>query len=543
MKPFFSKTMKSLGGGAGVCLFLIALFVTYCCSQMLEWDQTGNLIAHSYSVWGDWSVHFTFISQFRERGWHWIFSDNPLFQGTPFRYPFLSHLLTEGFALFGSFLGFWGSQEVVVPTFILSLLLIFILPFAIFYGIRSLGVPIWTSVMATFIFLFSGGVEFLDSAVNPNFPLTNQPGGPFFTNFLLFEFFPQRAFLFGIISLLMMGGMILRNPSYSRVILGLLLFPFLLCLHVHSWIAMAILLMCLLICHPKANKRRDLFKFGFGIAFISVVLMKVYLFRESQPAALKEEWPLFSPGWFPDQPNLFSFWLYQTGTFIPLALYGFYLHRKNAIFKPFFGTGAIIFILAFFVRPQPAAYDNLKLFTYSFLFLSPFVALALESFLRNKFKAPLAFLLLISLTASGLSDAVFFSKKKENALFFSRTEFDLAKEWKTLRSSSDETVIIAPKHNHWVPCLSGSPVWMGYAGWLWSWGINYRPREQEVKEVLLGTASAKKIIEAYHLHYAIFNQADQIDRQQVNLAYFENNYKTILSKSGWFAFDLTQSAH
>ncbi len=243
MKTLFSRGIKGAGGWPGAVLLMLSIFITWCFGQMLEWDKAGNLVAYGYQIWGDWCAHFTFISQFRERGLDWVFKENPLFQGVPFQYPFLSHLFTQSFASLGSKMGFWSSTDVASPTYLLSLNLIFLLPFVLYFGFRSLGLQARTSVLSVFLFLFSGGIQFLDSATNPDHPLTNQPGGPFFTNFLVFEFIPQRAFLFAIIVFVGLGGLILRNPSRERVGLGILLFPFLLWLHVHTWIAFALLLL------------------------------------------------------------------------------------------------------------------------------------------------------------------------------------------------------------------------------------------------------------------------------------------------------------
>lgn len=148
-------------------LTLISIFVCLCCAQTLEWDPSGNLIAHSFSIWGDWSAHFTFISNTLNRGVGWMSGDNPVFFGTPFQYPFLSHVFTALFSIV-------TQMDVIHSTYYLSLLLLFILPYLLFNFFKTISLSVRQSIIGVILFIFLAGIQGFDSGLNSAEPLTNQ---------------------------------------------------------------------------------------------------------------------------------------------------------------------------------------------------------------------------------------------------------------------------------------------------------------------------------------------------------------------------------
>jgi hypothetical protein len=524
-------------------LTAISAWITWCCAALLEWDFSHNLITHSYSVWGDWSAHFTFISNLLERGPSFLWGDNPAFANVPFQYPFLSHVITAIIA--------WVTRmSVVNSTYWTSLILMFALPFCLFYWFRSLKVKPWTSVVACALFLFIGGFQFFDSTLNPSEPLTNQfQKGSIFTQFIAFEFFPQRAFLFGLIAFTLIGGWLLRKMDQNQIQrkhlvwagLGIALTSL---LHLHTWLAFAAILLAYFAFQPKPALRKPTLYFGMAVAAISAVFLSFLLMR-GHANDLRLTWNWWQPGWAQNQKagmpaaaemNFFYFWIFNTGIFLPLAALGFWIVRKQAELRPVFYAGLLIFIIALTLNIQPYFYDNLKLFTYSFLFFAPFVALALEPLFRQKYLFPAGLILLALQCAAGIADLEFLRSGHQTTTFFANYEFDLANEFKTLRQSPNDRVLINPRHNHWVSCLTGNPLIMGYPGWLWSWGINYGEREREVQAVLLGKENMLQVVKNLEVAYIIVNAREQIANQPINLDALRANYPVILSKNDWLIF-------
>jgi hypothetical protein len=548
--------MKQIFKPVSLILIGFSVWITWVCGTFLQFDDAGNLIARSYSVWGDWSAHFTFINGLRERGIGWLAGDNPLFPGIPFQYPFLSHLLTYVFSRV-TFL------DTIHATYVSSLILLFALPFLLYAVFRKIKLSAWGSLSAVLAFLMIGGFQWMDSSLKTTDPLTNQfDQASVFTQFILFEFFPQRAFLFGLVLLLGSTLYLFRKTSNpkkkwtlrSKIFLGIAL-SLAAWVHIHTWIAIGVLILFSFIFppleKPSPSFRKAIFIFGAGVAALSAILLAFLLLR-GDSSSTRMAWQVWMPGWAQNPSanikraqdmNFFVFWIFNTGLFLPLAGFGMWMKRKDKTLYALAASGMLLFTIAEFINLQPYYYDNLKLFTVSFLFLAPFVGFALESIASfRKFPKYLgaslaAGLLLLQITSATL-DFNSFENGLQKTLFFSAYEFTLAEDFKNLRTSANDIVLITPRHNHWIPCLTGNPVAMGYPGWLWSWGISYRAREKEINEVLLGTPRADAVIDSLHIAYAALQEGEKAANQPVNLNYFETHFKKIYSRGGWSVYSL-----
>ncbi len=535
MKQFFKPIPLILLG--------FSLWITWVCASLLEFDYAGNLTAHSYSIWGDWSVHFTFITALQERGFSWISGDNPLFPGAPFQYPFLSHVLTYFFSAI-------TRLDVIRATYVLSLILIFILPYTLYRTFMRLGVNGFSAALGTLCFLLVGGFQWMDSSVNA--PFTNQfDQASIFTQFILFEFFPQRAFLFGI---LIFSGLLIyahkqkvwnwKNASLVGLACALLAL-----LHVHTWVAMGTYLIGILLFPPRPVlevSRKRIFFFGLAVAGVSAVFLAFLLLRENHSGS-QGTWELWFPGWAQNpkanlakaqEMNFLSFWIFNTGLYLPLAGAGIALKRKDSRYQALAFSGLFLFIISILFNIQPYFYDNLKLFTYSFYFLAPFVGIALFSLSEIKWVPrwagiSLALVLTLLQTHAATRDLLAFQGGLQNAGFFSSEEFKMANQFKAVRKSADDIVAINPKHNHWIPCLTGNPVMMGYPGWLWSWGINYNSRDAQVHEILRGGPNAEATIKSNQVAYIAVQNGEKFGNEAVNFAYLDSHFKKVLSDRSW----------
>ncbi len=536
-------------------LTLISIFICVCCSQMLEWDQAGNLIAHHYSIWGDWSAHFTFISSFMNRGIQWISGDNPVFYGMPFQYPFLSHGFT---AIISSI----TPLNMVNSTYYISLALMFTLPFVLFNFFKVAGLTVRQAILAVILFLFLGGIQAFDSTLNPAEPFTNQfKGGSVFTQIILFELFPQRAFLFGMI-LLLLGV----TESYKKIKLGIfnrahfiffaLYFSFLSWMHLHSWITISSLILVYFVFSLKNKNALRIFLFGLGVLCISAPMIYFLLLRSNHSSEVNmaaTSWQKWFPGWaqnpnanlpVAESMNPIIFWIYNTGIFLPMAAIGKFLLWKKKLKiseSPIFilgTTGGILFIIAMLFNIQPYYYDNLKIFTYAFLLLAPFAALGVDSLFQKKYLIPIGLILIIFQSYTGFQDYLFFYHQKQTATFLTHEEFELSDQFKGLRRSPDSLVLIAPKHNHWIPTLTGNPILMGYPGWLWSWGISYSAREIEVNEILSGGQNAMNLLAKYPIEYIVVNEQEMAGKVPVSMTFLKSHFQILMEHGLWHVFKI-----
>ena len=542
--------MKQIFNPVSLILTLVSIGITVVCASLLEFEPSGNLVAHSYSIWGDWSAHFTFISSIRERGFSWLAGDNPLFSGIPFRYPFLSHVFTYLFQK-STFL------DTPHATYLSSLILIFLLPFTLYTVLRKLNLNPWGSIAALLSFLLMGGLQCFDRTLKSSEPLTNQfDSASIFTQFILFEFFPQRAFLMGLFLFLGAGIFAIKCKKWN--LKTQLSFGFILALtpllHIHTWIAVGTLLIFLCIFPPisqSSKVRKIIFVFGLGVALLSLVFLSFLLLR-GDAGNTKLHWNIWLPGWAQNEEthlarasemNFFVFWIFNTGLFLPLAGYGIWIKRKDSRLRAIACSGICLFLVAEFFNIQPYYYDNLKLFTYSFLFLTPFVGFSFEkiahlTYLPKTGMIGIATALLLVQITSALLDFRFFYQGKQSTLFFSNEEFELAEQFKTLRKSPEALVLITPRHNHWVPCLAGNPVAMGFPGWLWSWGISYGKREKEIQDVLLGTPNADAVIQDLHIDLAVLQDEERVGDKPINIFYFDSKFKKLIQSGHWRIYSL-----
>lgn len=529
--------MKTLFKPVNLVLTLVSILMTGVCASFVKLDQTEGLVARSYAVWGDWSAHLSMISAFRERGIAWVTGANPLFSEAPFQYPFLSHALT---AFFSALTG----VHPVDAALILSLVLLFLLPFILFRFYRAFKLTPVASLYAALCFLLIGGFQVFDSSLKSNEPVTNQfEAGSVFTQFILFEFFPQRAFLFATAFALPLLGRLLGAPAgglrkHAGVLLALAILPL---FHLHSWFALGTLLLALL-AFPLPQEvllgnRKKILLAGTAIFAVSGAIAGAILFRHHDHPLHWEPW---FPGWAHNpgsgletasRMNPVWFWLYNTGVFLPLVAAGAFQNRRDAGLRALLAAGTFLFAAASLFKVQPYFYDNLKIFTWSFLFLAPFAGLALEGLHRRFRFAAGALMILQSLSA--VSDFRFFAEGSQHTVFFDPIEIQLAKDFKMLRGSADELVLIQPKHNHWVPCLTGNPVVMGYPGWLWSWGIDYHEIESGVQEVLLGGSRAEAALKRFHPKWIILDEREQVRGVNVNLPFFDTRFKKVLQAGPW----------
>jgi|GEM_PF-2297544 len=545
--------MKLLFKPIPLALLTISLWITWKFISMITF-RMGEWSVGAYGIWGDWSAHLTFIEAIRERGLGWILHENPLFADAPFRYPFLSHILT---ALFAAITGLSSIEAMKVS----SSLLIFLLPFLLYRYFRRLGSSPIAGFYSTLAFLFLGGLQIFDSSLDPSKALTNQfEKGSVFTQFLVYEFIPQRAFLFAICLFLWIGGSIqspLRPSGHSespygprRVALFAIALGLLPLLHLHSFIAVAVLLLSFWIIpnpeSPILRNRKRSFGFGLSVALISAAGI-FFMFRQPNPNALT--WNVLIPGWAQNpaanQPgaaamNPIFFWIYNTGFFLPVSLAGIFLKPKGARLSAHTLAGITLFLLAWTFGFQPYFYDNLKIFTWAFLLLSPLYGSTLEK-LHSLGRNPkrwiwIAPLLLAVQVASGVSDVFRFSEGLERTTWFGASDFEFAKEFKKIRDSSESRVLINPTHHHPIPCLAGNPVVMGYPGWLWSWGISYGALENDVGAILLGTSDAAKAIEKWKPAYVVIRAQENFQGKPIAVEFLESHFKRILRVGPWTAY-------
>ena len=182
--------------------------------------------------------------------------------------------------------------------------------------------------------------------------------------------------------------------------------------------------------------------------------------------------------WLHD-PAAWIFWVWNFGISLPLLLMlGWKLaatRQKDAVC--FAGTGLFVFLACCFVSFAPWEWDNTKLFLWAWLACAPFLWEMI-----SKWPAPARVITCFLLYFSGAVSLVGGLDGRHGYKLTSRSE--LAATAAVLASIPfEDRIAVEPDYNNPVMLL-GRPVLCGYAGHLWSHGLDYHRQWNALQKVL-----------------------------------------------------------
>jgi hypothetical protein len=256
------------------------------------------------------------------------------------------------------------------------------------------------------------------------------------------------------------------------------------------------------------------------------------------------------------------FWLKNTGAFIPLLIValiwlihpsraeGFdaeesrdenrretrsesrYENRRRLRLALFYLPFAVWFIIPNLMTLAPWVWDNIKVLFYWYVASVPVVAWLLANLwnARNyKFLLrALVVVLLFTLTAAGSLDVWrAFSETTEQRVY----NADAIKFAALIdRMTPPHTVILcAPTYNS-IAELAGRRELIGYAGHLWSHGIDYIAREADLLAIYAGAPNADELLKRYGVEYVVVSPVEAqklgAEGHTVNPVFFER-YKKV----------------
>jgi hypothetical protein len=564
----------SLGGGAYYVAWAALLAWLFSRVVMFYPDGMHTAPANNY---GDLPFHFSVITSFAYG--ENLPPQNPIFGGMKFTYPFLIDFLTAFFMRCGAD---WRSAF-FVGNLALALALVRL--------IEALTLKIFDNVVAAriapVIFLFNGGLGFVDffrefraqSDGLSNFlwhlpkTYTIRPGndefalassgvplrwGNVFTTLLI----PQRSMLFGlpfvamIIALWWMAVEEMRRvgergsgraregergrqgefesplPSRSRrylfaagILAGML--PM---LHSHGFFSVAIACALMVVLFWSWDW------IAFFVPMAALAAPQAWYLSGTQVRNR-----LFKPldnWWEAGDANPLLFWTVNAGVFILLLIAALSVRkitssRQARFYSPF----ALWFFIPNLVALAPWTWDNIKVLVYWSLASAPFVAAALAYLFTRRliiFRA-LAAALLIGLTFSGALDVTRALSPAENLKVFGQAELEVAA---LLREKTPPRALIlhAPIHDS-VVALSGRQSAMGYPGHLWTHGLDYAPRELDVKTIYGGGPQMIEAISRLGVNYIIVGPAERA-QLGASESHFENLYPTVIDHDGYQVYQV-----
>lgn len=236
-------------------------------------------------------------------------------------------------------------------------------------------------------------------------------------------------------------------------------------------------------------------------------------------------------GWAHGQTNVVWFWIKNTAVFIPLlvvalAWRGAGVSRRLLFFYlPF----VLCFVVPNVYRLSPWVWDNIKVLLYWWIASAALVALVLARlWWRGGVWRAAAVALLFAQTAAGGLDVWRAASGTVERRSFDRDGIAFAEIIKA-ETGPRSLILHAPTYNDPV-YLTGRRTFLGYPGHVWSHGIDYAPRETELKRIYAGAADAPALIERAGIEYVVVGPLERDEMRQRGLAVnesFFNRYRKV----------------
>src|SRR5436190_3153748 len=484
------------------CFALFALR-SFCWLLYIDGDQ---LRIQSPNNLGDLALHITFIKNFVNGVALW--PDNPIYVFSKLRYP-------AGMDLFNGLLCLVHldlTRGLVWTGLIASL--------ATFYAFYR-----WAGTFGVAGFLFNGGIAAVEFFKTLKF--VDYQGGKTIAwkSIPLTMFVTQRGLLYAIpAGLLLLWSwrerfrqteMKNRRRAPLPFWVELALYASMPFFHVHTFLALSAVLVCLFICGDLP------IRWHIAILIAGALLPAtffVWLITDHFHAASMIEW---KAGWVmhdPEfgRPTIFQFWFDNFGILIPLAVWLFAVcvwrlwkskikwNEKLPEEIAFLLPAVAMFVSGLLFKFAPWEWDNLKLMIWAYFLMLPF----LWSDLIARWLMPIRVGVCIVLFGSGFISLFGGLAAGQPGFEFSDSG-ELDAIGAAVRSLPAQARFAAyPTYNHPL-LLQGRKVVLGYPGHLWTQGFkNYENVEQKLRELMEGAQNWREIARALRVRYIFWGREE-----------------------------------
>lgn len=534
----------------------LLLFILFFAQTMYVTDQ-GIFTGGSNNL-GDLPFHLGAILSFTD-GANFP-PQNPSFAGAKFSYPFVADLITAGFMKLGV-----GLREAMVIQNIAWAFGLLVLLERFVFKLTS---DRLAARLAAPLLFFSGGLGFIwffgDLGAQgkglvellSQLPKDYTIGDEFrWGNSLITLFMTQRSLLLGMpLTIIVLGALwkIFNSPSPARpregesakgpvaiapgsdramlplFIIGVIAGTLPL-VHLHSLAVLFVVAGVLFFL--RLDHWREFIVFGVGVCVIAIPELAWSLSGSASETTKFFGWHF---GWDSRDMNVLWFWLKNTGLFIPLLALGIYLfcflqNRKDAKGaeaadqKPFklllfYIPFAALFIISNIAKLAPWEWDNIKVLIYWWIGSIPFVAFAIAWMWRKA--AVLKVVAVLCFAGLILSGSLDVWRTISGAVKTRVFDADAVKLAEKLKSSVPAKALFlnAPTYNSAI-VLTGRQSLMRYSGHLSSHGIDYLPRENDVKKIYAGGPQAEELLNKYKIDYVLVSPEERT-AMRANEAFF-----------------------
>ena len=292
--------------------------------------------------------------------------------------------------------------------------------------------------------------------------------------------------------------------------------------HAHSFVVVMAMAGCLALLQIRW---REWITFFVVASVIAIPQMLWSTMHSAVDATTFFAWEM---GWDHGQENPITFWVKNTGLFIPLVLIAVVIKQgKRRLplywrgFPPpgtflvprrlllFYLPFTLCFIIPNFVKLAPWIWDNIKVLYYWWLASAPLVALLLARlWQQGPLRRTIAVVLFICVTLAGALDVAGIAFRSVQYQVFDADGLRFAELVKA-QTSPRSLIVHAPVHNTPV-FLTGRRSLMGYPGHIWTHGLQFVQREGEIKRIYLGAPDAPQLIKNYGIEYLVVGPQERI---------------------------------
>ncbi len=549
-------------------ILLMAAGMGYLFARAVEVTPDAWL-SHYNNTWSDWSFHASYATTFVYG--HNLPPQNPLFSGTPFRYPFAPDFASA--MLIGG--GFSIPASLIWPSWAMTVLALS----GLILWARRLTDDLAPGVIAVTLTLLGGGLGFVyffgDARrlgivnallhIPQAYDRVPPPTNIVWYNPILSYYLPQRSFVFGaaIVSttLLLLTPVVLRTPFWQwRAALGSLrmswrrpvfssdavallvagaaagLLPL---FHVHSLVVIGLVSACWAVCFPRPAW------IGFFAVMLLLAVPRLLMAVHGDPGLSPDhQYPQLIAGWESDFEHVIAgydvpvwFWIKNTGLFWPLLLLALLSPlalrgRARLLIAPFL----LVFLVANLIKFQPWEWDNSKLLVFWYMASGVAVGAMLTRIWRMPVAGPVVVSVAwLSLVASGVLSLLQYLPPQGPAyVWFSGEEVSMAASVRLL-TPARAVFVTGEEPNNPIADLAGRSVLISYPGWLWSYGINYAQREADLAVIYHGGAPALALLHQEHVSYVVIGPSERASLNP-NTGYFSANFKLVLQTPNYLIF-------
>ena len=486
-----------------LCLvgFVFAMFAVRSFCWLLFFASENINIQSPFNL-GDLGLHITYIKTFANGVAMW--PESPIYVYSQLRYP-------AGIDLFNGLLtnlGFDLRHQLIATGLLASL--------ATFYALYR-----WGGTFTVAGFLFNGGIagfQFLDTHKFLDYQGTSHVA---WKSIPLTMFVTQRGLLYAIPAGLLLlwqwrskyGSDREDQKQLLPVWAEYILYATMPLFHVHTFIALSILLLILFLTRPAS--RLSLLKL-VGAA-VSPAVFFVWLTTDHMRAGSILGWHF---GWTQTvgdfKMEFFLFWLFNFGAFLPLAIALVWIVARQERERPsanklelsidaaYLATAVLIFLLAICVKTAPWEWDNIKLLIWAYFITLPIL------WRRLLIRWPIT-------ARAGVCIIMFFSGfvsligglavNKDGYEFANRSEIDFVAA-AVRRLPVEARFAGFPTYNHPL-LLNGRKMVCGYGGHLWTQGINSTDVENKLHNLMLGQGDWKKAARELQVRYLFWGKLEK----------------------------------